>query len=488
VGTGTYNDPQYFVVSLKRSHTAWLNGSQEGDNAVEKEQRLEKGIDEWRISLQKHPAIESVDVEELEDHLRSQIEILVKAGLDDDEAFFVAVKRMGDLNSISREFAQEYTERLWKQFVSPAKDNKNQWGRHHEAKVVIVLAILAAISIKTPEIFGKRFAGPDPDMFFYARNFSLFVLPFLSGYFVWKRSLSTKAMSILFISFFLAALIVNLLPFTPGGSTEKLVVIHLPIALWFVVGFSYAGQGWQNHDQRMNFIRFSGEWFIYYCLIALGGAVLIAFIIFTFKAIELDAELIVNSWVFPCGITGAVLICAWLVEAKQSIIENMAPVLTRIFTPLFVLLLFSFLATMLLTQSGINVEREVLIGFDLLLVIVLGLLFYSISARDSMTPPDLFDVLQLLLVISALLVDILALLAILQRISEFGFSPNKVAALGLNMILIVNLGWSAVLLVQFLMRRSQFVRLAKWQTVYIPVYAGWAVIVTVIFPMIFNYR
>jgi hypothetical protein len=163
-------------------------------------------------------------------------------------------------------------------------------------------------------------------------------------------------------------------------------------------------------------------------------------------------------------------------------------VLTRIFTPLFVLLLFSFLATMFFTQSGINVEREVLIGFDLLLVIVLALLLYSISARDSMAPPDLFDIPQLLLVISALLVDILALLAILQRISEFGFSPNKVAALGLNIILIVNLGWSAVLLVRFLMRRSQFVRLAKWQTAYIPVYAGWAVIVTVIFPMIFNYR
>lgn len=454
---------------------------------MEKEQRLEKRIDEWRTSLQKQPAIESVDVEELEDHLRNQIDILVKAGLDDDEAFFVAVKRMGDLNTISREFALEYTERLWKQFVSPAKDSKNQLGGHHEAGVVIVLAILAAISIKIPELFGKHLAG-EQDMFFYARNFSLFVLPFLSAYFVWKRGLSTKAISILFICFFLAALIVNLLPFKPAGSTESLTVIHLPIALWFVVGFSYAGQGWQNHDKRMNFIRFSGEWFIYYCLIALGGAVLIACTLFTFGAIELDAEQTVGLWVLPCGIMGAVLISTWLVEAKQSIIENMAPVLTKIFTPLFVLLLLSFLATMLFTQSGINVEREVLIGFDLLLVIVLGLLLYSISARDSKAPPDLFDILQLLLVISALLVDIIALLAILKRISEFGFSPNKVAALGLNMILIVNLGWSVVLLVRFLMGRSRFAHLAKWQTVYIPVYAGWAVIVTVIFPMIFNYR
>ncbi|HEU0006212.1 MAG TPA: hypothetical protein VFS12_09505, partial [Terriglobia bacterium] len=115
-------------------------------------------------------------------------------------------------------------------------------------------------------------------------------------------------------------------------------------------------------------------------------------------------------------------------EAKQSVIENMAPVLTRLFTvPLLV-----FLATMAWTGSPINVERQVLIGFDLLLVLVVGLVLNADSARDPQAPPDFFDGLQLLLVVSALVVDGVALAAIPARISEFGFTPNRVAALGEN--------------------------------------------------------
>src|SRR3972149_2741559 len=111
------------------------------------------------------------------------------------------------------------------------------------------------------------------------------------------------------------------------------------------------------------------------------------------------------------GSAVAVIIGSWLVEAKQSVIENMAPVLTRLFTPLFTILLLAFLATMAWTGSPINVKREVLIGFDLLLVLVVGLGLYAASARDPQTPPDFFDGLQLLLVVSALVVDGVALAA-----------------------------------------------------------------------------
>ncbi len=161
-----------------------------------------------------------------------------------------------------------------------------------------------------------------------------------------------------------------------------------------------------------------------------------------------------GGWLIPCGAVGAVIVGSWLVEAKQSVIENMAPVLTRLFTPLFTVLLLVFLATMAWTGSPIDVKREVLIAFDLLLVLVVGLVLYAASARDTQTPPDLFDGLQLVLVLSALLVDALALAAIAARISEFGFTPNRVAALGENLILLVNLTWSAWLYARFHARPS----------------------------------
>jgi hypothetical protein len=98
-------------------------------------------------------------------------------------------------------------------------------------------------------------------------------------------------------------------------------------------------------------------------------------------------EPLVERWILPCGIAGATVVATWLVEAKQSVIENMAPVLARIFVPLFALVLLAFVVTMAVTGRGIDVEREILIAIDMLLVVVFGLLLYSISARDPMAPP-----------------------------------------------------------------------------------------------------
>jgi len=457
-------------------------------DAVNKDGGLEERIGEWRNYVRRRQAVHAVDVDELEDHLRSQVEALTKAGLAPDEAFLVAVKRLGDLDAVSREFASEYSGRLWKQLVVAPGSGAAPSTARRDTIAAVGLAIAAAVAFKAPELFGKHLDGPGSDEPFYMRNLSLFVVPFLAGFFAFKRALPQAGWFWLLLPFLAGALIVNLLPFAPEGHTLVLAAIHLPIALWLTVGFAYGGGRWRDHDQRMNFVRFSGEWFIYYVLIALGGGALCAMTAFIFQAIGLNAAPVISRWIVPCGATGAVIIAAWLVEAKQSVIENMAPVLTMIFTPLFTVLLLVFVTTMALTGNAIDVGREVLIGFDLLLVLVLGLLLYAISARDSLAPPGRFDGLQLLLVVCALIVDVMALSAIAARISEFGFSPNKTAALGLNILLLVNLGWSAVLYARFLAKRSPFARLERWQTAYLPAFAVWAWIVVTLFPLIFNYR
>ena len=449
---------------------------------------LEQRISEWRSFLHRRQAIDATDVDELEDHLRSRVADLQEAGLDEEEAFLIGVKRLGELDLLSREFAREHSERLWKRLVV-ADTGEGGSDRGREALVAVGLAVAAALAIKVPELFGLQLEdGGAAAASFYARNFSLFVLPFFAGFFAWKRGLEGAALLKLAVPFLLGALAVNLIPFVPGGDTEILAAMHLPMALWLAVGVGYAGGAWRSHDQRMNYVRFTGEWFIYFVLIALGGGVLMGSTVFIFGAIGMDAEWLLNNWILPCGVMGAVIIAGWLAEAKQSVIENMAPVLTLLFTPLFAVMLLAFLVTMVLTGSGIEVEREVLIGFDLLLVVVVGLLLYAISARDPHAEPGFFDGLQLLLVICALLVDALALWAILARISAFGFTPNRVAALGENLILVVNLGWSAVLYARFLGRRGSFASLERWQTAYLPVYAVWAAIVVVIFPLVFGFQ
>ena len=462
--------------------------SQETDDPRAGERRsLEEGIAEWRSYVRRRQAIHAVDVDELEDHLRSQASALVEAGLTEDEAFLIAVKRIGDLDALSREFAREHAERLWKRLVV-APDAASGSGDTREAVVAVALAVGAAAAIKVPELFGISMQQDQELPAFYFRNFSLLVLPFLAAFFAWKRSLATSGRLWLAAPFVVGALAINLMPFAPGGSTEILAALHLPMALWLVVGFAYAGGRWRDHGQRMNYVRFSGEWFIYYALIALGGGVLMLLTAFVFSSIGLKPEWLVFTWILPCGAVGAVVVAAWLVEAKQSVIENMAPVLTLLFTPLLTLLLLAFLATVAWTGSGIAVGRELLIGFDLLLVLVVGLVLYAMSARDPQKPPGLFDALQLLLVVCALLVDALALWAVSARISEFGMSPNKFAALGENLILLVNLGGTAVLYARFLAGRVAFAPLERWQTAHLPVYALWAWVVVVVFPPLFGFR
>ncbi len=449
---------------------------------------VEERIDDWRRYLGRRREIRTADVDELEDHLRDEIAALREVGLADDEAFLVAVRRLGDVDTLSREFAREHTERLWKQILVSPRAEPASPARRREAWVAIALAVGAALAVKAPELFGLRLEGPSAATGFYARNFSLFVLPFLAAFFAWKRGLDRGGVLRLALPFVAGAVVVNVLPFGPASHTERLVALHLPIALWFAVGFAYAGGRWRDHDRRMDFVRFSGEWFIYYALIALGGGVLVGFTAFVFHSIGLDVESLLERWVLPCGVVGAAVVAAWLAEAKQGVIENMAPVLTLVFTPLFAVALLAFLATMLWTGNGIGVEREVLIGFDLLLALVLGLLLYAISARDPQAPPGGFDALQLLLVTSALVVDALALWAISARISEFGVSPNKVAALGENLILLGSLGGSAWLYARLLVGRGRFATLERWQTAYLPVIPIWAWGVVVLFPVLFGYR
>ena len=105
---------------------------------------------------------------------------------------------------------------------------------------------------------------------------------------------------------------------------------------------------------------------------------------------------------------------------------------------------------------------------------MLGLVLYAMSAREPARPAGLMDRVQLLAVVSALVLDLMVLGAMLARIGDLGFTPNRVAALGLNLVLLVNLAGAAWLSARFLARQIAFHRLERWQTSYLPVFAVWA--------------
>ncbi len=339
-------------------------------------------------------------------------------------------------------------------------------------------------------------AFDDPNAGFYARNLSLFVLPLLTGYFVWKRRLDPRTLRWLAAAFVAAAVFANVYPFAPTVTASGVNDPATPSCSrrctcrsrsGWSVGIAYAGGRWGQVSGRMDFIRFSGELFIYYVLIAprrrrphgVHGD-------------DLPGHRDQHRALLPVVAAavrrdGGVVVASWLVEAKQSVIENMAPVLTRLFTPLFAAVLVVFLGTVLWTGRGLDIERELLIAFDLLLVVVLGLLLYSVSARDPQPPPGAFDVVQVVLVVSCAAGRRGRAVGDRRAHLRVRLHPEPRGRAGENVILLVNLVWSAVLYSRFLRRRGSFADLERWQTNYLPVYAVWAAIVVIVFPPVFGY-
>jgi hypothetical protein len=441
---------------------------------------VEQQIAEWRSYVADAPALNGHDVDELEDHLRHQIAELSSAGLADDEAFLVAVKRMGDLDAVSREFAREHSDRLWKQLLGPDEDASPAPSGWVEA---LLFAVAAALAIEVARLA----AGfPDDEPTWFARNVSLFVLPFLAAYFAHRRHVDLRGWLLTAAPFAIAAVVINVYPYDTDSDTETLVALHLPVALWFAIAFPYMSGTIRSHERRMDYVRFTGEWFIYYVLIALGGGVLMGLTAGIFEPAGVDVESIAQ-WVLPAGAAGAVIVAAWLVESKQRVVENMAPVLTMLFTPLFAFMLACAAVVYAVTELGGAFDRDLLSVFDALLVVVLALVLYAMSARDPGTSPNWMDWIQLVALASALVLDVLVLGSMVARIGDLGFTPNRTAALGLNVVLLVNLSGAALLSVRFLTRRSTFHRPVRWQTAYLPVLALWAATVVVVLPPLFGF-
>ena len=447
---------------------------------------VESQIAEWRAYVARAPAVNGRDVDELEAHLRDQIAELDAAGLTADESFLVAVTRMGDLDTLSREFAREHRARLWKQLVLSEDEASSTSSTTSSSGWLeaLLFAIAAAVTIQVARL-AADFPDEEPRWLF--RNAGLLVLPFLAGYFARRRRLDVAGWVRTAAPFVVAAVVVNVYPYDADSSTEALVALHLPLVLWFAIAYPYMGGELGSHERRMDFVRFTGEWVIYYVLIALGGGVLVALTVLILDPIGSDVAERVVEWVLPSGAAGAVVVAAWLVESKQQVVENMAPVLTMLFTPLFALMLTVAAATYAVSGVSDGFDRDLLGVFDALLVVVVGLVLYAMSAREPSRPPGAMDHVGLVAVVAALALDLMVLGSMVARIGDLGFTPNRAAALGLNLVLLVNLagaGWRSL---RFLQGRMAFHRLERWQTSSLPVVAIWAATVVAVFPLLFGF-
>ncbi len=446
---------------------------------------IDKKIREWRDYCLCSGCISDSDIDELEDHLREEIASLIQKSLSEEEAFLIAVRRMGNPPSLSKEFRKINTHDLWKKLFSEPADIEERRKNTRELILIVVLAISAGLLTELTRLFGIGF---EENEIFYLKNASFFVLPFITIFFIRKRQTPLPAFVTIVLTFSLSLLLINLYPFSEESPTLVLSTVHLPLCLWFFAGIAYTGSEWRDVSRTMDFLRFSGEVFIYTTLLFCGIFVISGLNMLLFESIGINAEKYVFEHFAAPVATASPVIAAYLVDQKKSVVENFAPILARIFAPLLLCVMLVFLGVMAVLRKSPFLERDFLIGFDFMLILVLGIVFYIISTRKETNIPQIYDWISLFLITVALIIDVIALSAIVFRLSSFGVSPNKLAALGENVLVFVNLLGMAFLFVQFFRRKISFVLLEKWQTRLLPIYALWLGFVGLIFPLIFSFK
>ncbi|WP_062292994.1 permease prefix domain 1-containing protein [Demequina phytophila] len=439
---------------------------------------VEAEIGRWRQYILARGSVSAEDADELEDHLRGHVDGLMDAGLADDEALLVAVKRMGSQAEVAHEFARQHSRRLWRDLVLDGGTPRSRDG------ILGMLAFGAAAGLAAKVMW--LLAANREHVQDAAPVGIPLVLGVLATFLWWRRRASSRVvLAIGGTAVGLAALGLAY-PFDARADTAILFAIHAAIAMWLAVGVGYAGGHWRSRAARMDFIRFTGEWAIYMFLIATAGGALMGVSMAVFQGLGIDIADALFLWVLPLGLGGATVVAAWLVESKQEVLETIAPVLTRIFTPIATIAVLAMLAGALVS-GGFEDSRESLIAVDLLLVVVLGLVLYSLTAQSPASPVGWADRMQLALVVAALLLDLAALVAMAGRVAEFGFTPNRLVTLGVNAVLVANLGVTAWLYIRRVARRGDLAPLLRWQTGYIPVYGVWALAVCVVVPPLFAF-
>jgi len=438
----------------------------------------------WRAALKKEGHLPDDDLQELEDHLRDELEALRATGLEEDEALLIAMKRMGDGIKLSRELARVDSDKVWMQFFE--RDRRDDRAAGREAVWVVGAAILAAALGKVPLLFGITMAGPGIET--YALNLSLFVVPILMAGYYLKNRFSGGIAATLAAGVLGSALAVNLYPFTSEGNTAFLVALHLPLFLWLLFGLAYTGDEWRTVRAPLDFVRFSGEMFLYGVLILCGVGVLVVLVVFFFDAIGLPLMDFAQEYLGFSLLLATPVVAAYLVEKKRSLIENLAPVLARIFIPLFLLMMVAFIAAVAVTGQGLIGNRDILIASDVLLVLVVGMVLYDLSARREAERFSWAHGINLALIAAALVIDCIALYGIASRLGTWGFSPNKTAALGENLLLLGNLLGLALAYTRFAAGRANLAGVLKWQVRYLPAYFAWMAFMVFGLPVLFGFR
>ena len=355
------------------------------------------------------------------------------------------------------------------------------WGTKADWVFILIATAISGTLAKLPAFFTIQ------EDEFYARNLGFVVFPFLCAYFIRKSKLPISNFLFPLASLLLSAVYINLLPTQTGSDTVVLACIHLPLFLWGMLGLVFSGSDTKNLSKRLSYLQYNGETIIVGGILLLAGGLLTGITIGLFSLIKLDITEVYFQNIAVYGLAAAPLLATLITQSNPELVNKVPPIVAKIFSPLVLLMLTCYLVAIAYAGKDPYSDRDFLLLFNLLLLGVMALIFFAVIETVEEKKVGLMSWVLVSLSLITLLVNGIALSAIAFRISEWGITPNRLAVLGVNLLMLVHLILVSIQLIRTVRGKSKLQEVGLTLVRYLPIYLLWTAIVTFGFPVLFSF-
>lgn len=386
-----------------------------------------------------------------------------------------------DFNLIFKDIQNNPTAQIWNERLNFEEEGIS-WGTNNELTFIICASFIAGLIAKIPE-----FTTLKAD-FFYPRNIAFIIFPLLTAYFAWRQGLQTNKLVIASLAILIAVIYINVLPDNSKSDTLILSCIHLPLFLWALLGYIFVGDSLRSYNKRLDFLRYNGDLVVMTTIILIAGAILTGITIGLFSLIKVHIQEFYFQYIVVWGLAASPIVGTYLVQTNPQLVNRVSPIIAKVFTPLVLTTLVIYLIAVIGKGKDPYNDRDFLMIFNMLLIGVMAIILFSIAETSKHSDNKVGTTLLLGLSMVTIIVNGIALSAILFRISEWGITPNRLAVLGGNILILTNLIMVTYRLFKMIRDRNEIENVEKSIATFLPIYSLWTMIVTFIFPLIFNFK
>ena len=390
-----------------------------------------------------------------------------------------------DVTSFKQSFIEAYPSikdellaKAWYERLN-YKQSDISWGHKNEWKLVAILAAIVAVVAILP-----NFIIVEQDVF-YVKNIGFIVFPALMVYFVWKQQQPTKRLIAPLSISLISIVYINLLPVLANSDSVNQAFFHMPLFLWVIFGYIFIGGDLSSTGKKINFLRFNGDLLVLCGLMLIAGGIFTAITINLFEVLKVNIENIFLNYIMAAALSIVPLFASFLIQNNNHLVNKISPVIARIFTPLVTITLFIYLVAIFFKGTYPTANRDYLLLFNVLLIAVMALILFSLSEVTKNTQQKSTHLILWVLSVLAIVVNGIALWSILFRISDFGFSPNRLAVLGSDILILVNLLLVSFNLIKVIKGRVEVEKVESSIALFLPLYLLWTAFVVFGFPFLF---